>query len=587
MKKRILVLTALILAFSLCLQGCGLLTAAINELLTTFPSPEWKRPDYSGGIIDYTDYTRPYSPNLDPVVFSEMQYERPDVDALCAALEQTGTDAADKSSGDVLESYISAYDRYIHFNTMSNLVYIHYTLDLNDAYYNAEYLWCEEQTPLVEKALEDCYRAMAASPIRDALESDYFGEGFFLGYDSDGIYSNPKVVELMQQEADLQAQYMALTSDMTVTYEGEELLFTEALAGAQSYDEYYALIDLYCEKYNPLAADLYIRLVKTRRALAQELDYGSYADYAYENTYYRDYTPAQAEQYLADVRAELVPLFSGYSSANLPDMDADEVMQLLEGTVDALGHELATAYSYLQAYELYDITSSSSKMPGSYETYLEEYEAPFMYVSPTGNLGDLLTAAHEFGHFTDGFVNCNLTDSTDVAEVFSQGLEYLTLDAAELSVLQRHALRQSKMNDSLLTFLSQACYYDFECRVFALPDEELTAENLNTLFLQCNQEYGMATEGFETYDSMGWFEVQHFFIAPYYMISYCVSNDLALQVYALEQQTQGAGLEKYTDMLYNSAGSTLLAFAEENGLESPFAEGRVAKLADFLEAQIR
>ena len=71
------------------------------------------------------------------------------------------------------------------------------------------------------------------------------------------------------------------------------------------------------------------------------------------------------------------------------------------------------------------------------------------------------------------------------------------------------------------------------------------------------------------------------------MISYCVSNDLALQVYALEQQTQGAGLEKYTDMLYNSAGSTLLAFAEENGLESPFAEGRVAKLADFLEAQIR
>ena len=55
MKKRILVLTALILAFSLCLQGCGLLTAAINELLTTFPSPEWKRPDYSGGIIDYTD----------------------------------------------------------------------------------------------------------------------------------------------------------------------------------------------------------------------------------------------------------------------------------------------------------------------------------------------------------------------------------------------------------------------------------------------------------------------------------------------------------------------------------------------------
>ena len=39
------------------------------------------------------------------------------------------------------------------------------------------------------------------------------------------------------------------------------------------------------------------------------------------------------------------------------------------------------------------------------------------------------------------------------------------------------------MNDALLTFLSQACYYDFECRVFALPDGELTRENLNAIFL--------------------------------------------------------------------------------------------------------
>ena len=180
-----------------------------------------------------------------------------------------------------------------------------------------------------------------------------------------------------------------------------------------------------------------------------------------------------------------------------------------------------------------------------------------------------------------------MTDSTDVAEVFSQALEYLTLNAADISAAQWQLLHRSKMNDALMTFLSQACYYDFECRVFALPDEELTAENINALFLQCNREYGMATEGFEAYDSMGWFEVQHFFIAPYYMISYCVSNDLALQVYAMEQQETGAGLEKYTDMLYSAAYATPLAFAGDCGLTSPFAEGRVAELAEFLKGEIR
>lgn len=586
MKKRLVCLTALLLVLAFCLQGCGLLTAMIAGVLEEFPNSGYTRPDYSGGAVDYTDYERPYSPILEPVKFTDMPYERPDADALCADLTAVGEAAATQSSDEVFELYSPAYDAYVHFYTMSNLSYIRYTLDLNDSAYETEYLWCEEQTPLVEKALEDCYRAMAASPIRDALESDYFGEGFFLAYDGEGIYSNPKVVELMQQESDLQARYMALTGDMTVEVNGKETLFSDALSEATTYEEYYAVIDLYCEKYNPQACEIYIELVKTRKALAAELGYETYADYAYENTYYRDYTPAQAEAYLDEVRASLVPLFDGYETYNLTGMDMDEVMQLLEGTMNTLGHEMQTAFGYMTAYELYDATASSSKMPGSYETYLEEYESPFVYISPVGDLSDLLTAAHEFGHFTDGFVNCNLTDSIDVAEVFSQGLEYLTLDAADISTFQRNTLRRNKMQDSLMTFLSQACYYDFECRVFAMDESELTPENVNALYYECNSAYGLTTPGFETYDSQGWFDIQHFFIAPYYMISYCLSNDLALQIYQLEQETAGAGVEKYCDMLYTSAGSTLLAFAEANELRSPFDDGRVAELAEFLEANL-
>ena len=589
MKKRLLLVTALILLLSFCLQGCSALADAFKALENAAPSyAPYERPTYSGSEpIPYSEYTRPYMPRLEPVTFSQMSYTRPNADALRSEFEEIGYLSENAFSDEVIEAYDAAYDDYIHFYTMSNLVYILYTIDLNNATYEAEYLWCEEQAPLVEQALEDCHRTLAASALRNELEEEYFGNGFFDSYDGEGVYSNPRVVELLQQEADLQAQYMAMTSDMTVTYEDQEVLISDALAEATDVDTYFTLIDLYCEKYNPIASDLLIRLVKTRRALAQELGYETYADYAYLETYYRDYTTAQAEQYLADVRTELVPLFDSYTSYSLPEMDMDQVMQLLEGTMNTLGHEMQTAYGFMKDYELYDISSSTSKMPGSYETYLEEYEAPFLYVSPEGTLADLLTAAHEFGHFTDGFVNCNMTDSTDVAEVFSQALEYLTLNAADISTAQWQLLHRSKMNDALMTFLSQACYYDFECRVFALPDEELTAENINALFLQCNREYGMATEGFEAYDSMGWFEVQHFFIAPYYMISYCVSNDLALQVYAMEQQETGTGLEKYTDMLYSAAYATPLAFADDCGLTSPFAAGRVAELAEFLKGEIR
>lgn len=116
----------------------------------------------------------------------------------------------------------------------------------------------------------------------------------------------------------------------------------------------------------------------------------------------------------------------------LSALSADETMQHLHEAADTLGGEVQTAMGFLDAYELYDITSSANKMPGSYTTYLESYEMPYIYISPEGTLADLLTAAHEFGHFVDGYVNCNQTFSIDCSEVFSQALEYLTLGSTSL-----------------------------------------------------------------------------------------------------------------------------------------------------------
>lgn len=133
-------------------------------------------------------------------------------------------------------------------------------------------------------------------------------------------------------------------------------------------------------------------------------------------------------------------------------------------------------------------------MPGSYTTYLESYEMPYIYISPEGTLADLLTAAHEYGHFVDGYVNCNQTFSIDCSEVFSQALEYLTLGSTSLGFARAAELRQYKLYDSLETFLTQACYYAFECKAYALPDSELTVGKLNELFAECCVDFGLFDE---------------------------------------------------------------------------------------------
>ncbi len=592
MKKRLVLLLSLLLALSVLLQGCLMPFPSDRFDYLTEETTEPTKPTDRGepaeadSYLPYDEFPRPEEAELEPVAFEDMEYTRPDAAALCKALGELEKLVKNGGSFDeVGAAFEAAYSDYSLFNTMDSLSYIRHTIDLNDEYYETENNWCEEQSPLIEQALEKCYIAMGQSDLRDRLEEEYFTEDFFDFYDENQIYSNDRVVKLMQKDNDLQAQYMALQSDQTIEWNGEEVLY-EDIIGDESldYDSYLMAYQLYYNKYNPQVGEIFAEMIRTRNEIARELGYDTFADFAYSYYYDRDYTPEEAEDYLSDIAAELAPMYfyAAYGAQSTTPCSTDEVLDLFEKTVYRFGGEFATSYEFMQAYDLMDITDSSSKMPGSYVTYLSSYQMPFLYVSPTGKLDDLLTCCHEFGHFVDGFVNCNGTSSIDCNEIFSQGLEFLSLSRAELDDDEREALTISKVADSLLTFVSQAAYAEFELRAYALPDDQLNTEGLNTLFLECMEEFGQSYTGMEDIIAPGWIDIQHFLIAPYYVISYCVSNDAALQIFQLEEEN-GTGLETYRALMSTSSGNTILALLEENGMESPFEPGRVEELADFFE----
>ena len=592
MKKRLVLLLSLLLALSVLLQGCLMPFPSDRFDYLTEETTEPTKPTDRGepaeadSYLPYDEFPRPEEAELEPVAFEDMEYTRPDAAALCKALGELEKLVKNGGSFDeVGAAFEAAYSDYSLFNTMDSLSYIRHTIDLNDEYYETENNWCEEQSPLIEQALEKCYIAMGQSDLRDRLEEEYFTEDFFDFYDENQIYSNDRVVKLMQKDNDLQAQYMALQSDQTIEWNGEEVLY-EDIIGDESldYDSYLMAYQLYYNKYNPQVGEIFAEMIRTRNEIAKELGYDTFADFAYSYYYDRDYTPEEAEDYLSDIAAELAPMYfyAVYGAQSTTPCSTDEVLDLFEKTVYRFGGEFATSYEFMQAYDLMDITDSSSKMPGSYVTYLSSYQMPFLYVSPTGKLDDLLTCCHEFGHFVDGFVNCNGTSSIDCNEIFSQGLEFLSLSRAELDDDEREALTISKVADSLMTFVSQAAYAEFELRAYALPDDQLNTEGLNALFLECMEEFGQSYTGMEDIIAPGWIDIQHFLIAPYYVISYCVSNDAALQIFQLEEEN-GTGLETYRALMSSSSGNTILALLEENGMESPFEPGRVEELADFFE----
>ncbi|MBQ5468256.1 MAG: hypothetical protein IIT62_05060, partial [Oscillospiraceae bacterium] len=133
----------------------------------------------NGGFRDYRDDVP-----VDMVAFAEMEYVRPDTEALYAAFDALIEDAGDSDDFEaLLTDYYALYDRYLSFYSMDTLANLRHSLDTTDSYFSEEYDWCEAESPNVEEKLETLYKALAAGPARTDLETAYFGEGFFETYD--------------------------------------------------------------------------------------------------------------------------------------------------------------------------------------------------------------------------------------------------------------------------------------------------------------------------------------------------------------------------------------------------------------------
>ena len=204
---------------------------------------------------------------------------------------------------------------------------------------------------------------------------------------------------------------------------------------------------------------------------------------------------------------------------------------------------------------------------------LRAYEVPFLFMDAGGTLNDITTFSHEFGHYLDGYLNYNADETVDLAECFSQAMELLMLTRLDdvLTEKELDSLYQIKMGDILGMYVQQGAFAEFEHVIYGAKPEELSVDFLNSAFLQAAQDYGFAEEGFEDLYSMFWMDITHFFEQPFYVITYPVSHDIAMQIFQLEQAQPGQGMEKYLEMLDRDYAD-MLDTALNAGLESPFDE---------------
>ena len=533
MKRVVIKITALAVALALLLCGCGL---------------------------DFGGYFDRLAGLFGVVSFDNMEYTRPDLSPLDGALEDC-LESAQRGNNlnELLECIYTLNAICSSYQTNYRLAYIHYSMDLTDTYWETEYNYCAQQSTAVQAAVDELMYALADCALRSELEAeDYFGAGYFDDYDGESIWTE-EFSALMDQETylinhyyDLSAQAMALDPDS---------------------DEYKTIC-------LPQLESLYLELVKLRKRIAVEAGYSSYSEFAYDFYYARDYTPAQAEAYLGEIRTELVPLyrrtdFSKVWLEGLEDSTESQTFRYVQTMAQAMGGSVADSFSVMDDAGLYDISYSENKYAASFEVFLPDYMVPFVLMNPTMTGLDRLTFAHEFGHFCNDYASGGTGAGIDVSEFFSQGMEYLSLSYADGG----QELAKLKMADSLCVFVEQAALADFEAQVYALSDNKLTVSRIRNLYRSISITYGFSA----MVDDTGYVDIGHLYTSPMYVISYVVSNDAAMQLYQLESEQAGSGLACYTDNLVTGQIG-FLEFLEEAGLESPFAPGRITAVKKTFEA---
>ena len=435
------------------------------------------------------------------------------------------------------------------------------------------------------------YLACGASPYGERLEREYFGPGFMAEY---GENAEEKLSEaftaLAEQENALLVEYRNTVAEPMISVHGVEVPLYDVMYDVWGQRDYDNLMNAYYEKYNPILGDLYLRLMSVRKAQAKELGYGSYAEMMFDIGFDRDYSVEEGRAFVESVKRWIVPAYARL-------MDGEKQTELLEGYISdaqlygaletvarGFGGEIGQAYDFMRRKSLSDLTMSDSKADMSFTTYLDDYEAPFLFVDPYGDRSDIVTVTHEFGHYAEAYISCNAYRSMDLAEVFSQAMQLLSLRPLR-DVLGEQGVEQLRllnMYEVLDTFLWQTLYAEFELRAYAL--ENPRAADLNALMWELYKEYGLDTIWSEE-STVDWIDITHFFEQPFYVISYPVSACCALELYERELQESGKGLESYLQ-LADSDQIGIVEAAGEAGLQNPITDARVQQVAAFLEGQL-
>lgn len=551
--------------------------------------------------------------------FSEYAYKRPDKKEITAAFDVLLKQFKEAKDGGAQIAIIKKLNHLRNdISTMSNICYIRHSVDTNDEYYQKEQDYLDEVSPEFEGLVTNYYQALIQSPFRKELEQKLGKQLFALAEAQLKVFSD-EVVPLLQQENKLSTEYTKLLASAKIMFEGEERTLAQMEPFTQSNNRQVRKeanikrFAFFAENEETLDR-IYDDMVKVRTEIATKLGYGNFVELAYYRMYRTDYHADMVKNFRDQIHKHIVPLATklkkrqqkricldelkyydeslDFLSGNaVPKGDAEWIIENGQKMYNELSEETGAFFSYLREHQLMDLIAKKGKAGGGYCTFIESYQAPFIFSNFNGTSGDIDVLTHEAGHAFQVYSSRNLDmpeyywPTYEAAEIHSMSMEFFTWPWMELFFKDDTDKYKFTHLSSALLFLPYGVAVDeFQHWVYEYPTA--TPKERKQAWREIEKKY-MPHKDYDDNEYLEgggfWQRQSHIYTSPFYYIDYTLAQICAFQFWKKSRENKEEAWADYIKLCQLGGSLPFTELVKEAHLISPFEDGCVESVIQEID----
>lgn len=551
--------------------------------------------------------------------FENFEYLRPDMSGFTERFQKllkAFEEAEDFETQS--EAFRLINDMRTEFYSMYNLCHIRHTIDIEDAFYEEENTFFDQNYPSFVALNNEFYKKLLASSFRRELEQKWGRQIFVLAELNLNTFK-PTVLEDLQQENRLSSEYTKLKAGAKISFRGEEYNLStiqklETIPDRETRRAASKARWAFFEGKAEQIEELYDQLVKTRGRIARELGYKNFVDLAYARLSRSDYDGDMVANFRAQVKEFIVPIAQSlyerqrrrlgldvlyyydeefrFTSGNPePQGGSEWIIQKASQMYRELSGETQTFFNFMRDNNLMDLTAKPGKATGGYCTFIGKYKAPFIFSNFNGTSGDIDVLTHEAGHAFQVYASRNIGineyawPTLEACEIHSMSMEFFTWPWMELFFQEDVDKYHFAHLSNALCFLPYGVAID-EFQHFVYENPDISKQERNEAWRRIEKKYlPHRNYGDNAFLANGglWQKQSHIFNMPFYYIDYTLAQICAFQFWKKNQEDHEAAWSDYLRLCKAGGSQSFLQLVQLANLRSPFEDGCVESVVGLIK----